>query len=122
MCCLHGWEVGRRLGAQDDLGRIIRDKNATARALASGSGSGNFHALPLGVRWTILGTLISAACAGFAGRLRGRVVTMVMVGGRSYIWPGPSIGNPSCGWAKRTVAVHARELGRHQVTQPGRAL
>jgi hypothetical protein len=59
----------------------ILAKNSTARALASGSGGGaNLHALPFGVCWTIRGTLISAACAGFAGRLRGRLVTMVMVG------------------------------------------
>jgi hypothetical protein len=44
------------------------------------SGGGGFHALPCGVCCTIRGTLIVAACAGFAGRLRGRVVTMVMVG------------------------------------------
>jgi hypothetical protein len=62
-----------------DLGRIILAKNAAARASASGSGGRglSFHALPCGVCCTILGALISAAWAGF-GRLRGRVVTMVM--------------------------------------------
>jgi hypothetical protein len=33
-------------------GRIIRDKNATARAFASGSSGGSFHARPRGVCWT----------------------------------------------------------------------
>ena len=55
------------------LGLIILANNSATRASASGSGSGagSLHALPLGVIWTIGGTLISAACAGFAGRLRG---------------------------------------------------
>ena len=40
----------------------IRSRNATARALASGSsGGGNLHARPFGVCWTIRGTLIVAA-------------------------------------------------------------
>ena len=38
---------------------------------ASGSGSGSFHARPRGVCCKVRGTLISAAWAGFAGRLRG---------------------------------------------------
>jgi hypothetical protein len=49
----------------DDLGRITRWRNATARALASGSSGGSFHARPLGVCCTIVGTLIVAAWAGF---------------------------------------------------------
>jgi hypothetical protein len=52
-------------------------------------------ARPFGVCCTIRGTLIVAAWAGFAGRLRGRVVTMVMA--RSYVWAGPLAGNPCCG-------------------------
>jgi hypothetical protein len=62
-----------------NLGRITRSKNATAWAFASGSSGGSFHALSRGMCWTILGTLIVAAWAGF-GRLRGRVVTMVVMG------------------------------------------
>ena len=46
---------------------IFRRK-AMARALPSGVNSGSFHPLPRGVCWTIRGTLIEAACAGFAGR------------------------------------------------------
>ncbi len=38
--------------------------------------------------WTILGTLIVAACAGFAGRFGGAIGTMVMAG--SYVWAAQS--------------------------------
>ena len=53
----------------------IRSRNAIARASPSGSGSSSFHARPRGVWWTIRGTLIVAAWAGLAGRLRGRDAT-----------------------------------------------
>jgi hypothetical protein len=85
---------GRRPGAQDDLGRIISDKNATARALASGSGSGSFHARPFDVCWTIRGTLIVAVWAGFA-RLRGPVGDDGH--GGHNVWAGLSVGNPCSG-------------------------
>jgi hypothetical protein len=86
--CSKGWSEGPSATQDPNLGRITRDKNATARAFASGSSGGSFQAWPLGVCWTIRGTLIVAAWAGFSGRLRGRVVTMVMVG--SYVWPEQS--------------------------------
>ena len=38
--------------------------------------------------WTILGTLIVAACAGFAGRFGRAIGTMVMAG--SYVWAAQS--------------------------------
>jgi hypothetical protein len=79
----------------------IRSRNATARALASGSsGGGNLHALPFGVCWTILGTLISAAWAGF-GRFLGWDVTMVMM--RSYVWAGQFVGNQGYGVDEEAV-------------------
>jgi hypothetical protein len=75
---LGGFSPGQRSGcersfrfpplARDQLTRPCRfsgnaqfARNAKARASPSGSGSGSFHALPLGVVCTILGTLIAAA-------------------------------------------------------------
>jgi hypothetical protein len=74
-------------------GSSWRGTRQPAPSLPSSGGS-NLHALPRGVCCTIGGTLIVAAWAAF-GRLRGRVVTMVMA--RSYVWAGPLAGNPGRG-------------------------
>ena len=75
--CASAWTAPCRRSNDQDLGRIIRSRNATARALASGSSGGSFQAR-LGRMLHDRGTLIVAAWAGFAGRLGGRAVTMVM--------------------------------------------